>query len=296
MIWLIGSKGMLGTELSNMLKDGNIEFVSSDIDVDITNENALNDFVINKNINWIINCSAYTAVDQAEDEPELANKINAIGPENIAKIANKIDAKLIHISTDYVFSGTENKELCEDDEIGPISVYGKSKLNGEENIKSVFEKFFIIRTAWLYGKFGNNFVYTMLRLFNTKEEISVVNDQVGSPTNTFDLSKAIIKIIELDKPNYGVYHFSNSGRISWFDFSNKILELAKKIGIINSDCKINSVSSDKFPTKAKRPSYSLLSKEKIKNVFNINIKKWDESLNNFLNDNLIYIKEKLEIK
>ena len=212
MIWLAGQRGMLGTELKEALTKAGIPFYGSDIEVDTTDMTALEKFSKNKEIDLIVNCSAYTAVDRAEEEIEKAYSINANGAGNLAKIAAEKNAELIHISTDYVFPGTENRELGEDDQTGPVSLYGESKLTGEELIKDIWQKHYIIRTAWLYGKHGPNFVYTMLHLMEEKEEVKVVADQIGSPTWTVDLAEVIIKIIQADNADYGIYNFSGTGR------------------------------------------------------------------------------------
>ena len=282
MIWLIGNRGMLGHDVENALIHGNMDYVATDTDVDITDYVALKDFVKAKKIDWIINCSAYTAVDKAEDESEKVFKINADGVLNIAKVAKKQDARLIHISTDYVFDGNKKEAYTEDDLTNPIGAYGKSKLEGENNIRATLNKYFIIRTAWLYGKNGNNFVNTMLKLFNERGKVKVVSDQFGSPTYAVDFANIIFMIVSKNSKDYGIYHFTNEGRISWFDFANEIYRIAKGLDLIKRDVKITPVSTEEYPTKAKRPINSYLSKEKIKKTFGIKIRKWDEALNEFL--------------
>jgi dTDP-4-dehydrorhamnose reductase len=281
MVWLIGNKGMLGTEVEASLVKSGLEVVCSDRDVDITDLEAVESFVSGKNIEWIINCAAYTAVDKAEDEEGIAEKINALGPENLARAAKKIGAKLIHISTDYVFEGNDSKPRKEDDSVNPISAYGRTKLNGERNIENNMDEYFIIRTAWLYGPAGNNFVYTMLKLMNSKEQIAVVNDQKGSPTYAVDLADLITLIISSKSDNYGYYHFSNEGEITWYDFALKIKELGVAADFIPDKCAVNPCSSDQYPTKASRPAYSLLSKEKVKNKLGFSVPEWQESLSKY---------------
>ena len=195
MIWLIGNKGMLGTEISRQLTENKIDFVGTDIDVDITNIDALKGFASGKGINWIINCAAYTAVDNAETNVELAKKLNDVAPGNIAKVAKEIGAKFIHISTDYVFDGTGDTPRTEDMTIAPIGVYGVTKADGEKSVASNTSEYYILRTAWLYGWAGKNFVYTMIRAMNTHESVKVVADQKGTPTFAGDLAKVIITII-----------------------------------------------------------------------------------------------------
>ena len=206
-IWLIGNKGMLGMEVELLLKQKGLAYVATDQEVDITNLERLLCFAEDKPIKWIVNCAAYTAVDKAEDEPELAFKINAEGPKNIAEIAREKNAKLIHISTDYVFDGKKEGAYNENDATNPIGVYGKSKHQGECYIQNKLPEHFILRTAWLYGRHGNNFVKTMIRLFRERDGISIVGDQHGSPTHAPDLAQAIVKIMQINSKAYGIYHF-----------------------------------------------------------------------------------------
>ena len=285
MIWLIGNKGMLGSAIENMLKASGYDYSATDMNVDIRSGDVLNNYASNifniNNQHWIINCSAYTAVDKAEDEPELADKINNIGVKNIAACAEKFDAKLIHISTDYVFDGTNPEPITENISPHPVSVYGRTKLDGENAIKAVTNSFFIIRTAWLYGLFGKNFVYTMLNLMNKLDTISVVNDQFGSPTNARNLALLILSIINDNSNNYGIYHYSDEGRINWYEFAMEIYNLGEQKGLIKSPCNITSCDSSHYPTKAARPRYSLLSKEKVRNIFNTTVPNWKDSLSTF---------------
>jgi len=288
MIWLIGNKGMLGTELSLLLEKEKIPFIGTDIEVDITSINSLREFIsVNNSIKWIINCAAYTWVDRAEDDKETCHLINIEGARNIASIANEIDAALIHISTDYVFNGNGVKPYTEDDETDPIGIYGLSKRYGEIKILEENEKAYIIRTAWLYGKYGNNFVHTMLQLMKEKNSISVVNDQKGSPTWAKDLALTIMEFIRQSGEGkaipYGIYHFTNEGEISWFDFAKEIYKYAGVLGIIENDCEIKYCTSADFPAIVTRPAYSVLDKTKIKNALGISISAWDKSLNEYFN-------------
>lgn len=283
MIWLVGNKGMLGADVEAILKEKSLEYIATDMDLDITDENAVKDFTKDKAVNWIINCAAYTAVDNAEDDKDLAFKVNADAVKNLANVAKEKNAKIIHISTDYVFSGDKDGEYLEDDNTNPQSVYGDSKLKGENNIAELTDQFFILRTAWLYGVNGKNFVYTMINLFKSRDELKVVNDQFGSPTFSNDLAEALIKIIEDDSNKYGIYHFTNEGRTNWFLFASEILNKAKEKNIINKNVSILPVDSSQFPTKAKRPQNSYLSKEKIKNNISVNIRTWQDALDDFLN-------------
>ena len=266
MFLITGSKGQLGTELSKLLPKAILTDVA---DLDITDETSVNKFVAENNIDTIINCAAYTAVDKAEDDKELASRINIDGPRNLAKTG----AKLIHISTDYVFDGLGHKPYHPDDIAHPVSVYGRTKLAGEQEVLQYSEKAIIIRTAWLYSPYGNNFVKTMRRLGAEKETLNVVADQIGTPTYAGDLAKAIIQILpQISKENRGVYHFTNEGICSWYDFARKIMELSEL------PCQVIPIPSSDYPTKATRPFYSVLDKNKIKQTFNINIQHWEEGL------------------
>lgn len=282
MIWLIGNKGMLGSEIEKLLKLKKIDYFATDKDCDITDPAALSSAAADKKIDWIINCSAYTAVDAAEDNEKSAFRINSEGVGNIADIAGRKNAVLIHISTDYVFSGSKKEPYKEEDKPDPESVYGASKASGEKLIMERLKKFFIIRTAWLYGKNGKNFVNTMLTLFTEKERIRVVNDQFGSPTYAADLAKTVIEIVNGKSEEYGIYHFTNGGETTWFDFAREIYRKGERLGILSKPCRIEPVSTDEYPTKAKRPAYSLLSKEKIKNKLNITVPHWKNSLEDYL--------------
>ena len=284
MIWVIGSKGMLGSELCELLQSNNLSFVATGREVDITDVDCLRDFAHHHSPSFVVNCSAYTAVDNAEDNIEEAFNINEKGVTNIATICKEIDAKLIHISTDYVFNSSENTPIHEDYQTSPISVYGKSKLAGEERIQDILSKYFIIRTAWLYGKNGNNFVSTMITLMNERDKLSVVADQHGTPTRVTELSNLIINIIKKDSEIYGIYHFSGEGSTTWFDFATKIYQYGKEYGAIKSDCEISPIGTDGFPTKAQRPKFSVLSKEKVKKNFNFTPIDWTISLKEYIRE------------
>jgi dTDP-4-dehydrorhamnose reductase len=279
LIWLTGGKGMLGTEISTLLEKKNLAFISTDREIDVTNIGALSDFVKNRQITGIINCAAYTAVDKAEDDKETCRLLNTLGAENIAICAKNIDARLIHISTDYVFDGEGKRPYLEDDKTNPTGVYGLTKRDGETAVMKNNPQSWIIRTAWLYGKHGNNFVNTMLRLMNEKDEIKVVNDQRGSPTWAYDLAQAVLAV---DNITFGIYHYTNEGNITWFDFAKEIYKQGKDTGFIKKDCMITPCTSAEYPSKVKRPSYSVLDKNKIKKAMGIEIKSWDESLKDYL--------------
>jgi len=285
MIWLIGNKGMLGTELSILLKNEELPFIGTDKEIDITNPNSLKDFVLTQTFNWIINCAAYTAVEKAEDDVDICKKLNTFGAGNIADCAKIINAKLIHISTDYVFNGQGNKPHLEEDATDPIGVYGMTKRDGEIAVQENNPDSYIIRTAWLYGKHGNNFVHTMLRLMNERDEVKVVNDQWGSPTWTFDLAETIITLIKTvdsgKSISFGIYHFTNEGIISWFDFAKEIYKQGREQGRITKECSVKPCTSAEYPAKVKRPAYSVLDKSKIKTALEIEIPAWDKSLKEF---------------
>lgn len=292
MVWLIGCKGMLGTEVARQLKNNNIDYIGTDIDVDITKLEVLEDFA-NKNskIDWIINCSAYTAVDKAEDDKDFADLLNNIGPKNIATVAKNINAKMIHISTDYVFDGTGTNPYTEDMDVKPIGVYGQTKADGEKSVIDSGCEYYIFRTAWLYGYDGKNFVYTMLKLMESKAELSVVNDQKGTPTFAGDLASCVIKTIcSENKIPCGIYHCTDLGEITWYDFACEIYKQGKDAGKISNECVIKPCATSEFPTKAKRPAYSVLSKDKIQKALGITLPMWNESLSVFMNSPLFSIK------
>jgi len=290
MIWLVGNEGMLGTEISLLLKEKGFRFTGTDRETDITDIDALRSFIKqstsdNDSVKWIVNCAAYTAVDKAEDDKETCHLINIEGSRNISAVANEIDAAIIHISTDYVFNGCGMKPYTEDDETDPIGIYGLSKRYGEIKVLEENSKSYIIRTAWLYGKYGNNFVHTMLRLMKEKETISVVNDQKGCPTWAKDLAQTIIEFIKQSNSGksipYGIYNFTNEGEITWYDFAQEIYKQAKAAGVLTKDCQIMPCTSADFPAKVTRPAYSVLDKTKIKNTLSLAIPRWDESLKAF---------------
>ena len=311
MVWLIGYKGMLGSEIANQLTENKIQWIGSDRDVDITNPVELRKFAqshetsanrtgltvrkgtVPEKITWVINCAAYTAVDKSESDQELCEKLNAEGPLNIARVTRELGAKLIHISTDYVFDGTATTPYTEETPKQPLGVYGVTKAKGEDEIEKEMTQYYILRTAWLYGFNGKNFVYTMTNLMNTRDEIKVVGDQKGTPTCAIDLASVILKIImQSDRAPllfgkksalpYGVYHFTNLGETTWHEFARKIYELGKKHGRITKDCNVMSCTTEEYPTPAKRPAYSVLSKDKIAAGLRYKIPKWEESLEKFI--------------
>lgn len=273
-ILITGANGQLATcikALEHFYNQYNFIYKSAS-ELDITNTSDVFSFFKNNTIDYCINCAAYTAVDKAESNQKQAYNVNVIGAENLAKACNISNSKLIHISTDFVFNGSSNKPYNETDSTCPLNVYGATKLEGEQRIQNHFDAYFIIRTSWLYSEFGNNFLKTMLRLSKTRDEIGVVSDQFGSPTYAMDLANTILKIIKENNNAFGVFHYSNEGAISWYDFAKAIFEL-NKIKI-----KINPITTEDFPTPAERPKYSVLDKAKIKKTFNVDVPIWKDSL------------------
>ena len=273
-ILITGANGQLGNEM-RVLSAENPEYTYFFTDVaelDICNEQAVQDFVKANNIHVIVNCAAYTAVDNAEDNVELCTKLNADAVGYLAKAAEANGAEFIQISTDYVFDGTAHIPYQETELTCPNSVYGKTKLAGEQNALSLCSRSMVIRTAWLYSTFGNNFVKTMIRLGEERDSLGVIFDQVGTPTYARDLARAIFTAIRQGVVP-GVYHFSNEGVCSWYDFTKAIHRLA---GI--ADCKVKPLHTEEYPTLAKRPHYSVLDKTKIKKIYNTEVPYWEDSL------------------
>lgn len=275
-ILVTGKNGQLGSEIkaiSNQYQ--NFNFLCTDIEeLDITNKKAINSFFKNNTIDLIINCAAYTAVDKAEDDFEIANKVNNLAVQYLVEAAETYNSKIIHISTDYVFDGSTCIPYKEDKEVSPLGVYGQTKLEGEEHILHAKTQGLIIRTSWVYSEFGNNFVKTMLRLGKEKESLGVIGDQIGTPTNAKDLAYACLDIANQTKQweDNQIYHYSNLGVCSWYDFAFEIMQQA------NLNCKINLIETTDYPTKAKRPQYSVLNKKKITEKFNVKNHHWTISL------------------
>jgi dTDP-4-dehydrorhamnose reductase len=289
MIWLIGNKGMLGTELSRVLDQRGLAHTGTDREVDITDPAALRRFAEQQAkktpLTWIINCAAYTAVDKAEDDRDTCRRLNVEGPGNIACAAGKIGARMLHISTDYVFNGKGTRPYREDDPTDPIGVYGLSKRDGEEAILAHSDAAYIIRSAWMYGQYGNNFVSTMLRLMAGRDTVRVVNDQRGSPTWANDLANTVADLIlrsdRGDLP-YGIYHYTNGGDITWFEFAKEIYAQGRALGLLIQDCAVVPCTSAEYPAKVTRPAYSVLDKSKIQRALGISLSPWDTSLRRFL--------------
>ncbi len=286
-VWVIGRNGMLGSQVCRTLSENKVEFLGTDSDVSILDYGALENFASGKDISFIVNCAAYTAVDRAEGEAEKARALNSDGPRNIARLAKKLGVPFIHISTDYVFGGTASSPISEDTTIEPIGVYGGTKAEGEKAVAEETGDFYILRTAWLYGWSGRNFVYTMIRAMSTHESVKVVNDQKGTPTNCVTLATVILRIIEKrtngEKVPNGIYHVTDLGETTWFDFTNEIRKKALERGILtNRGCAVNPCSTDEYPTPAKRPAYSVLDKTKVQETIGIRLPEWRESLSGFL--------------
>ena len=278
-ILVTGSNGQLGSEIKDLEAHfTEFKFFFMDLpDLDICNSSQLNIFIKHNNINTVINCAAYTAVDRAEQDSDIAKKVNATGVINLVNALEKVDGKLIHISTDYVFDGNSFLPYQESDEVNPIGIYGNTKRSGELAVINSNIDGIVIRTSWLYSAYGNNFVKTMLRLGSERDELGVVFDQVGTPTNASDLAKACLDILAYNKETDinskgNRYHFSNEGVASWYDFSIAIMTLGKV------NCNVKPIETKDYPTPAKRPHFSVLNKSKIKNDFEIEIPYWRDSL------------------
>jgi len=284
-ILVIGKNGQLGKSIHRLVVNTRQadDFIFVDREgMDLSKNESITNYFNGKKFDIIINCAAYTAVDKAEEEVELANQINHLAVRQLAQIAKKQRAKLIHISTDYVFDGESDKPYTETDAVNPVNVYGKTKLAGEKEVQKVMPtNAIIIRTSWVYSKYGNNFVKTMLRLGKERNELNVVSDQIGSPTYAIDLASAILKIIkkkefrESDQATK-IYHYSNEGEISWYEFTKEIFKIAK------IDCKVSPIITQQYPTPAKRPRNTLMNKEKIVRTFSMDTSSWKESLNTYM--------------
>ncbi|BAX81353.1 dTDP-4-dehydrorhamnose reductase [Labilibaculum antarcticum] len=274
-ILITGSKGQLGSEIKELsIQFNNLQFFFTDIEeLDICALDAIDSYITDKQISYIVNCAAYTNVDQAEENEQAAKLINADAVKNLATIAMQNNIILVHISTDYVFSGDNSTPYTEDQKAKPMGVYGRTKFEGEENVRNICQQHIIIRTSWLYSPFGKNFLKTMLGLGKEKDSLDVVGDQIGSPTYAHDLAYTILHIIQsiTEKSHFtdfGTYHYSNEGVCSWYDFATEIQNTSK------NKCKINSIESKDFQCLAKRPHYSVLNKSKIKHIFTLEIPHW----------------------
>ena len=278
-ILITGSNGQLGSEIKELSKNYSYKFFFTNRNnIDITSKDNIKEFCKTNNINVIINCAAYTAVDKAESDEINADLINRKAVKKLALVSKELNIKLIHISTDYVFDGKNFKPYIEEFQTNPQGIYGKTKLDGENEMRDINPKnSIIIRTSWVYSSFGNNFVKTMLRLGREKESLGVIFDQVGTPTYAKDLAKIILDIIpRITNEKVEIYNYSNEGVLSWYDFAKEIMRMAKL------NCKINPIETFQYPTPAKRPHFSLLNKSKIKSTFNIEIPYWKDSLDECL--------------
>lgn len=276
-ILITGANGQLGSEMRELSPDY-LEycfFFEDSKSLDITDYDDVKTYIELNKIEAVINCAAYTAVDKAEEEKEVAEAVNSMGVDNLTKSINNVGGKLIHISTDYVFNGENHIPYKEEDKVSPIGIYGKTKRLGEECFINSEVEGIIIRTSWVYSSFGNNFVKTMLRLGRSKDSLNVIFDQVGSPTYARDLAKVCLDLVKEDLTSKSkTYHYSNEGITSWYDFAKAIMEFDNNI-----TCVINPIESKDYPTPAKRPHYSVLNKGKIKKDFNVEIPYWRDSLN-----------------
>lgn len=276
-VLVTGSNGQLAKTLQTLYTNNadNIEFVFlSKEELDIANNKSVANIFSKFQFQYCINCAAYTNVEEAEDFPELAYQINRDAVKILATACSNYNVTLIHISTDYVFDGKKQTPYSETDQTNPINVYGKSKLAGEQTICKVLKEYFIIRTSWLYSKYGKNFVKTIQKLATERDCLNVINDQIGSPTQTTDLAACIYKIIQTKNKNYGIYHYSNSGKISWYDFATEI------INILKLETKVIPVSSQAYPTKAQRPRFTVLNTSKIHKTLDLENTPWKQSLKN----------------
>ena len=281
-ILVTGKNGQLGKSIHKIVinNEQTDKFVfTGREELDLSSTDSITSYFNHNNFDIIINCAAHTAVDKAEEEAVLANQINHLAVEQLAQIAKTQQAKLIHISTDYVFDGESDKPYTETDATNPINIYGKTKLAGEQTLKEIMPTdAIIIRTSWVYSEYGNNFVKTMQRLGKQRDELSVVSDQMGSPTYATDLANAILDIVQnIEFKEVGrktqVYHYSNAGKVSWYDFAKEIFKIAKV------DCKVNPITTQQYPTPAQRPKNTLMSKDKIAEIFSVKIPDWKESIN-----------------
>ena len=273
-ILITGSHGQLGNEMQQAAKRfPAFQYIYTDVEeLDICDKNALNAFVKDNNVNIIVNCAAYTAVDKAEDDVELCYKINRDAVRNIGEVAQDNNVKVVHVSTDYVFDGTNYLPYTEDMPVCPATVYGKSKLEGEQALLESCDQAVILRTSWLYSSFGNNFVKTMIKLGTERDSLNVIYDQIGTPTYAADLAGTILTLLSHETFVPGIYHFSDEGVCSWYDFTKSIHRIA------SITCDVRPIETKDYPARTPRPNYSVLNKAKIKSTYSINIPHWEESL------------------
>jgi len=286
MIWVVGARGMLGQEVALRLDELRLQHVDSDMECDITQARAVASFADaafepGHLPRWVINCAAYTAVDQAESDEETAYRVNAQGPANLAAWCRDSGATLIHISTDYVFDGTATNPYVELAIPNPLSAYGRTKVAGERLVQEALSRHIIVRTAWLYGTRGRNFVFTMLKLMREGSPIRVVNDQKGSPTYAAHLAAALCEFVRRECSAYGIYHFTNGGETTWYGFAVEIHRSAADAGLLRRGCEIRPISTEEYRTRARRPGYSVLSTEKIRRELGLDIPAWQRGLEDF---------------
>ncbi len=278
-VLVTGKGGQLAKCIENIAPQyPSLNFIlKSSSELDITNFDDINSvFNSSEPFDYCINCAAYTAVDKAETETQDAYEVNVLGSKNLAEACLKHNVTLVHVSTDFVFDGEASQPYYEDSITNPLGVYGTTKLKGENAIVETLNNYFIFRTSWLYSEYGSNFLKTMLKLGSERDEISVVSDQIGSPTYAKDLAEVILKLVESRQTSYGIYNYSNEGAVSWYDFANEIFKLSK------SSIKLNKIETKDYPTPATRPKYSVLNKDKITNVLKITVPNWKYSLNEAL--------------
>ncbi len=281
-VWVVGCLGMLGRELTETLAAAGWPCVGTDRECDIGDASALRAFASGRRIGWIVNAAAYTAVDRAEDEPDQARRLNARGAANCAMIATACGARLIHLSTDYVFDGTGRRPYAEDDPVCPIGVYAQTKADGERLVLEACPGAIILRTAWLYGRHGGNFVHTMLRLMRERERLQVVADQFGTPTRVTSLCAVILALITRFPDASGIYHVTDGGEASWHEFAAAIAEEGRRLGLIPGTCRVEPCATAAYPTRARRPAYSVLSKDKITALLGVTPMPWREGLVEYL--------------
>lgn len=274
-VLVTGVNGQLGYDVVKELEKREHQAVGVDREImDLTSTQQIKECIENVNPEAIIHCAAYTAVDKAEDEEELCRRVNAIATKEIAEYARLLDIPMIYISTDYVFDGTKDGEYTEEDIPNPINVYGKTKYEGEIYVQELLEKYYIVRISWVFGENGNNFIDTMLRLAKDRDKLNVINDQIGSPTYTKDLAPLLVDMIETDK--YGIYHATNEGYCTWYEFAKEIFKIA------NLNIEVTPIDTSEYPTKAMRPRNSRISKEKLKKYNFYNLKNWKCALEDYI--------------
>jgi dTDP-4-dehydrorhamnose reductase len=285
-IWLLGDQGMLGRQIALELQKNGLPFVGSDREVDIGDRRSLETFSAGKKISWIINCAAYTAVDQAELESAAAFRVNTLGVESLAMLASGLGARLVHFSTDYVFDGTSRRPYLESDPPRPLSQYGQSKWQGEKLLTANCPSVFLFRISWLYGVFGGNFVNTMLKKFAEANEVCVVNDQFGSPTYAAALAGNVVRLIAGDSTRYGLYHYCDNGVISWYDFAARIMAVALEQRLLGKEILLRAIRTAEYPTRAVRPAYAALDSGKVVRELNFRVTDWHLNLDEFFREKL----------